>query len=405
MQNRTAGLLKQNKDLIISIWANRSRILFPAPRYLDKLALYDALPELIDGIIQVLNGGDDSDCREVAKEHGEQRASLSGYSLRQVLSELKVLRETIFEILEKDHPILEKRDRDIILNCISSSNIGTGAEFMRIHIEEKNQVITEIKEAVKQVELELDDSLTTIERLESEQRLRDLFVATLTHDLKNPLSAAKLSIQILSKKQVNESDFKKIVNRITRSLSRAENMIDSLLDANQMNAGKPLDFIKNKYDVVDQISEIVNEMSELNTTKKINFTPAKDPIICNFSYEKIARAISNLLSNAIKYGDSGCPITVKVEEIGQSVRISVHNEGRAIPPEEQSSIFEPFFRSQQVRFGKQKGWGLGLTLVRGIIEAHGGEVKLASNPDMGTTFSLILPKNMDALEQPRNLKL
>jgi len=102
--------------------------------------------------------------------------------------------------------------------------------------------------------------------------------------------------------------------------------------------------------------------------------------------------LENLLTNAVKHGEVGRPITVAVQELMNEIKISVHNEGKPIPVEEQSAVFEPFFRSKTVRFGKQKGWGLGLTLVQGIVEAHGGKIELVSNADYGTTFSIIFPK-------------
>jgi signal transduction histidine kinase len=100
-----------------------------------------------------------------------------------------------------------------------------------------------------------------------------------------------------------------------------------------------------------------------------------------------------LITNAIKYGDSEKPITVIAREHDGEIKISVHNFGNPIPSEDQEAIFEPFFRSKSVRLGNKKGWGLGLTLVQGIVEAHNGRINLESNAIEGTTFSIILPVN------------
>jgi signal transduction histidine kinase len=376
----TAILLERAKENIMSVWAVRARELFPAAEGQSTPALQDALPQLLDQIINALSlVGFSSDARnEISTEHAQQRASLSGYTLKQVLSEMRVLRETIFEILEKDGTELAHRERDIILDSIEKGIITTGTEFVKLQMEEKAQELKETKEIVDQ--------------LESEQRLRDLFVATLTHDLKNPLTAARLNIEMI-KRILNDSEAGlKLISRTINNLGRTEQMIDSLLDANQIRTGNPLHFQMAKYDVVSQIAQLVDEAKQLHVARIFQLEVPGHNIICEFAADKIGRAIENFLTNAIKYGEPSKPITVSVKELSCEIKISVHNFGNPIPEHEQSAVFEPFFRAKSVRFGNQKGWGLGLTLVQGIVEAHSGKIELVSNLEQGTTFSLILPK-------------
>jgi signal transduction histidine kinase len=110
-----------------------------------------------------------------------------------------------------------------------------------------------------------------------------------------------------------------------------------------------------------------------------------------WSAEELRRAMENLVTNAVKYGTAGAPITVCIEHTGEGARISVHNLGTPIPKEDQARLFDPSFRTRSAQAGPAQGWGLGLTLVRGCAEAHGGIASVSSDARHGTTFALELP--------------
>jgi signal transduction histidine kinase len=99
----------------------------------------------------------------------------------------------------------------------------------------------------------------------------------------------------------------------------------------------------------------------------------------------------NLLSNAAKYGQKASPIEVRVEAGPSDVEVAVSNRGPGIPPDELPALFSPFFRARGARAGKTPGIGLGLYLVKGLVEAHGGRIWAESVPDEETTFRLALP--------------
>ena len=110
-----------------------------------------------------------------------------------------------------------------------------------------------------------------------------------------------------------------------------------------------------------------------------------------WSSDELRRALWNLATNAVKYGASDKPITISVTRTAQGAQASVHNWGRPIPRDEQNELFRPFSRTHAAQVGGQKGWGLGLTLVHGCAEAHGGRVSVESTEEAGTTFRLELP--------------
>jgi signal transduction histidine kinase len=105
----------------------------------------------------------------------------------------------------------------------------------------------------------------------------------------------------------------------------------------------------------------------------------------------LRRVIENLCTNAVKYGLADTPITITLKAEAERVQLSVHNYGPVIPKEQQSRLFEAFQRAPSAEQSGKRGWGLGLTLVRGITEAHGGSVEVASSEKEGTTFTVSLP--------------
>jgi signal transduction histidine kinase len=112
--------------------------------------------------------------------------------------------------------------------------------------------------------------------------------------------------------------------------------------------------------------------------------------------------IENLAQNAVKYGRSKTDISIEisVDPDLDRVSLSVHNVGNPIPPEERQHLFDRFHRAPSAIVGGQKGWGLGLLLVRGIADALGGKVSVESSPEKGTTFEVFLPRDSRQF-QPR----
>ncbi len=119
-----------------------------------------------------------------------------------------------------------------------------------------------------------------------------------------------------------------------------------------------------------------------------------------WSARDMRRALWNLVTNAIKYGGKTTPVAIGISSSAGTVELAVHNEGPPIPAEERATLFEPFARAISAQTAAERGWGLGLTLVKGCAEAHGGTVVLESAPDSGTTFTLRFPSDARPF-QPR----
>ncbi|MFW6174997.1 MAG: sensor histidine kinase, partial [Chloroflexota bacterium] len=106
---------------------------------------------------------------------------------------------------------------------------------------------------------------------------------------------------------------------------------------------------------------------------------------------RIVQVLTNLASNASKYSPSGSEIAIAVEEDGDNVAVSVTDRGYGVDPEDQEFLFTPFYRSPQAVHGSEPGTGLGLYIVKSIVEAHGGSVSIQSQKDVGTTVTFSVP--------------
>jgi signal transduction histidine kinase len=228
------------------------------------------------------------------------------------------------------------------------------------------------------------------EELRSERDMRDRFVATLTHDLRTPLTAAKANAQLTARKAEQPEAVIAHAAKTVEAIGRADKMIQDLLDASRIKAGKSLEIEVGECEIVSLVKSACDELTALYGA---NFRlGAPEALVGYWSSAELRRAIENLGSNAIKYGDITRPISVSIETLGDAVEISVHNFGSHIPSGDLPLLFDAFMRSRSSG-GRARGWGLGLSLVRGVAEAHGGTIRVESDESSGTTFTLRLPRD------------
>jgi PAS domain S-box-containing protein len=247
-------------------------------------------------------------------------------------------------------------------------------------------------EARKRVE---DDLQVAVRTLQEEKALREKFVATLTHDLRSPMTSVKMSAQILQRKPENSEMVQSQAARIVSNVNRADQMIQDLLDANKLRAGEKLPLVFEECNLNTLISERIDNYITLYGDRFL-FESNEDDFFGHWSRSSMIRVIENLINNAVKYGDPHGTIHVRALRLNERVEISVHNMGHPIEAAELEMIFEPYKRSSDAQSGKHRGWGLGLTIVRGVTELMGGTVSVESNTQAGTTFTIRLP--IDARE-------
>ncbi len=227
------------------------------------------------------------------------------------------------------------------------------------------------------------------DRLRDEAEYRKRFVATLTHDLRSPLSAALVGARLIAESPGEVDKVRRWAQRIANGVERADKLIVDLLDASRLDAGER---VMLSFDTCDLARIAQNAIDDQSTRHGARFRLEVIGDTAGFwNADALWRVLDNLLTNAVKYGEHGTPITTRLARIDTRVVLTVHNFGTIIPVAEQEKLFRPFHRSLDAEALGQVGWGLGLTLVRGFVDAHKGLVKVESYPSAGTTFTVDLP--------------
>ena len=231
-------------------------------------------------------------------------------------------------------------------------------------------------------------------RRESEMaRLKADFVANVSHDLKTPLSLIRMFGETLEMNRItDEPTRREYYGVITRESERLTRLIDNVLDFSRIESGRQ------RYDVAPSAVEpVVQEVLEAFRHPlaqggfKVDVDVEADLPEVPMDPEAISQALGNLVDNAIKYSGERRRIGVSARRVGDEVRLSVEDEGVGIPAAETSRIFEKFYRVGRSETQGRRGSGVGLTLVKHVVEAHGGRVTVESHPDRGSRFTLHLP--------------
>jgi signal transduction histidine kinase len=359
--------LRRHKDEIVERWMQRARAHVAAARAHDEETLRDSLPEYLESLADALEERSvEHASSDVSRQHAEQRSGAAAYQLSDVLLEYRLLRRTIFEALDADAPLTPEQ-RDIVYEALDAGIGQAGESFMRVR---------------------LSRSEDSVRERQAERTLRIELVSMLAHDLRNPLNAARLAIQLILRQPDAPDSLRTPVNIAINEIDRVDRMIEDLLDANRIRAGEKLPLTLGDCELVAVVREVV---ADLAATYGERFVVAVDgPIVGRCSRAAVRRLVENLATNALEYGAPDKPVTIGIVK-DSWLSLSVHDEGEPLSPDEQRRLFEPFHRSRQALASGKRGWGLGLTLVRGVAEPHGGCVEVRSAPGQGVTFIVRLP--------------
>jgi signal transduction histidine kinase len=228
-------------------------------------------------------------------------------------------------------------------------------------------------------------------------RLQSEFVAAVSHEFRTPLASLLQMSELLAEGRVAEHRRPQYYEVLRRETARLQRLVESLLDFARMEAAareyrmEPVDADALVRDVAGDFQREVAERGyslELTTNGASSRLQA-DP-------EALSRALWNLLENAVKYSPAHKTIWVESATENSHYVIRVRDRGLGIAREEQERVFEKFVRASSARTVAARGTGLGLAMVRHIVTAHGGQVRVQSEPGAGSTFSLSLPVEKEA---------
>jgi signal transduction histidine kinase len=237
------------------------------------------------------------------------------------------------------------------------------------------------------------------ERKQAEQarqaadRRKDKFLATLAHELRNPLTPINLGIQTLRCNQDNPAFLARVLDMMENQLGHMVKLIDGLLDLSRMNFGK-IELHKTAVELAEVVRQAVESSKPLIDQAGHAFhcrVPA-EPIRVEADLTRLAQAISNLLNNAAKFTAPGGHIKLNVEQCGQEALIRIQDDGIGIRSEMADSIFDLFVQGDPPPGTSPGGLGIGLSLVKQLVELHGGNVEMHSEGlGKGCEFLIRLP--------------
>jgi len=222
---------------------------------------------------------------------------------------------------------------------------------------------------------------------ENTSRFAETFVGILGHDLRNPLNAISMTARLLERKEAHDP---RAIRRILSSTERMSNMVAQLLDLTRSRLAGGITIERRAIRLGQMILEVMDELRRSHPEREIRFEQRGDDSALG-DQDRLAQVVSNLVGNAVEHGDAARPVVVTLAASGDSSLLVVHNEGQPIPRELQPIIFDPFRRTT-ARGDLARGLGLGLFISQQIVLAHGGTIDLTSSVEMGTTFTVRLPR-------------
>nr|WP_314628329.1 HAMP domain-containing sensor histidine kinase [uncultured Noviherbaspirillum sp.] len=352
----TAQRMLALREVVLAEWESRLRATVNEAAALSHPILIDTFPTLYDNIAQAISPGypreSATGANTVASEHGGERARVSSYNHQAVISEYQLLRWTILDVLNQNSVTLDS------------------TEF------------TKINAAIDDCILASVNAYTL-----AQSALRERFIVTIAHDLRNPLQVISSAAELLQ--HVDDLDrVHDLSSRIFGNSQRMDRMIQDLLDAAVFQGGEQLQLQLSAFDIMDVVREVRDQLAEQYGSRlEIRGLPVNGW----WDRDAMKRVLENLLNNALKYGAPDTVIRVRIECSHDRLLLAVHNEGDPIPPSELESIFQVFRRAAAAKKSEKRGWGIGLPYVRGVAESHGGSVLIDSAPGRGTTLSVDMP--------------
>lgn len=326
---------------------------------------------------------------------------------RKKLQELLEETQAQAEELQAQHGELEGLNAELEAQ---TQKIQTSEEELRVQqeellqsnqeLEERTSLLEEKNQLIQERNLDIQQKA---EQLEQSTKYKSEFLANMSHELRTPLNSILLLSKLMSENKELDKEYIEYAEVIQSSGQGLLGLIDEILDLSKIEAGK----MKLEFDDVN-INEIATDMRSLfnpladNKALKLVIEVDEGLSVLHTDKMRLEQILKNLLSNAIKFTEKGkVSLTVKGDEAGRSILFKVTDTGIGIPTDKQGLIFEAFQQADGSTRRKFGGTGLGLSISRELSKLLGGEIELTSKENVGSEFTLTVPKNRDtqAVEQ------
>jgi signal transduction histidine kinase len=386
---RLADFIVSNVESILMEWEVFARSIAPGAK-MDALALRDHAPDILRATVQDMNSSQTATERS-AKSRGHDHhhngdgealsgvdAGLniaselhaigrlgSGFDLIEVVSEYRALRASVLQLWRDSAPEADERDVD---------------ELTRFN----ESIDQSVAKAVSSYTLRVDQA-------------RDLYLAILSHDLRNPLNSIAMSAELLRRADISQRAAEALgcASQISTNAQVMARMIGDLLDYTRTRLGAGMPVSPTSMDLSSLCRELFNEFRTAHPDRVIRFHSDGEQT-GDWDTDRLRQAISNLLGNAVQHGAENAPIDLKLTGEPSDVVIVVHNGGPPIPPGELPRIFEPLVRGASAEHPKRNrpgSIGLGLYIAREVARSHGGRIDVTSSQESGTAFTMHLPRH------------
>jgi PAS domain S-box-containing protein len=247
--------------------------------------------------------------------------------------------------------------------------------------------------AVCGIATDITDLKRAEQALKEADRRKDEFLAMLAHELRNPLAPIRNAVQVMNLLAGGEPNLQRAREMIERQVKHLARLVDDLLDVSRITRGK-INIRKEPVELASVIARAAETSRPLLETRRqaLAVTLLPEPVLVEGDATRLAQVFANLLNNAAKYTNEGGRVTVTVERAGGEVVVRVRDTGIGIPAELLPRVFDLFTQGDRSLARSEGGLGIGLTLVRRLVEMHGGRVEAFSDgPGKGSEFVVRLP--------------
>lgn len=362
---RLAEYIVANLEPILQEWEEFARSIWPG-EVAGSPALRDHASEMILAVARNMQtehdvkrekGATAQRLDHVSDDHAIHRVKW-GFDLRELVAEYRALRTSVIRLWSESEPTPDERSlEDVVRFNEAMDRLLAESVFCYVGKVDKS---------------------------------REIFLAILGHDLRNPLNAVTLQSAILAESDKLDPASKKIADRIFTSVTAMGHMVGDLLDFTGSQAGSVMEVSCAPMNLRELCEEVVDEMKTIHPERSF-VLESSGQLTGEWDSSRLRQVVSNLLGNALQHGFPDSPITISVRRIDDHVCLAVSNRGPAISPELLPLIFEPLKRDPIINPSRPAGSiGLGLFIAREVVTAHGGDVSVESTGEF-TTFSVKLP--------------
>jgi signal transduction histidine kinase len=377
----TATRLRAQAPEILGRWEARVLTEVPAASTVDTGVLYDHLHILLEQVVTALspNASEQTPVGLTPSErHGAERALLESYSLSEVLQEYSVLRRTVLEVLDEGRP-MALPERHIINDALEQALIGASTQYALVQYRAEHARAEEAR-------------AETATLLQSDQHKNE-FLAWLAHELRTPLAAISNALYILDRLELRDDRAARQIATATRQTRHLSRLVEDLLDLSRISRGtlelrsERLDLRRPVLDAAEASKPLMDEHGQ-----ELVCSLGEEPLWVNGDPVRLVQAIANLLNNAARYSKKGGRVRLSVERDGDHAVVRVQDSGIGIDPAVLPRIFEPFVQVDSSSLQARKGLGIGLAVVRRLVEMHGGQVTAHSKGlGHGAEFAIRIP--------------